>query len=110
MFGLAFSIARQHSIAFRPYLPHLDLGALSTYEKYALSAAVGLKPEDDPYIWNSLVRSDILTSRDLEQRNLKRVLPLQRLYSSKTNGLATFFKYLRIAMQEFTRKLLILKV
>jgi regulator of nonsense transcripts 1 len=110
VFGLAFSIARQHSINFRPYIVHLDFGALSTREKYALSSAVGLTRDDDSYIWNSLVRSDILTPRDLEQRQLNKVLPLQRLYSSETNGLATFFQYLRIATQEFTRKLLIMKV
>lgn len=109
MFGLAFSIARRCLIDFRPYLAHLDLGAFTTQEKYALISAVHLKTEDDPYIWNSLVRSDILTSRDLEQRQLNKVLPLQRLYSSNTNGLATFFQYLRIATQEFTRKVLILK-
>ena len=110
LFGLAFSIARRHSIDFRPYLAHLDLGAFTAQQKYALSSAVGLEPEDDLYIWNSVVRSDILTLQDLRQRNLNRVLPLQRLYSSQTNGLATFFQYLRIATQEFTRKLLILKV
>ena len=110
MFDLAFFIARRHSVDFRPYLAHLDMGGLTAQEKYALSTAVGLKPEDDSYIWNSLVRSDILTPRDLDQRQLNRVLPLQRLYSSETNGLATFFRYLRIATQEFTRKLLIMKV
>jgi hypothetical protein len=110
MFGLAFSVARRYSMDFRPYLAHVDFGALTAQEKYALISAVGLQPEDDPYIWNSLVRSDILTARDLEQRKLNRVLPLQRLYTSRTNGLATFFQYLRICTQEFTRKLLVLKV
>jgi hypothetical protein len=110
MFCLAFSVSRRHSIDFRPYLAHLDLGALSAQEKYALSSAVGLKAEDEPYIWNSLVRSNILTPRDLEHRHLDKVLPLQRLYSSEINGLATFFQYLRIATHEFTRKLLIMKV
>jgi regulator of nonsense transcripts 1 len=110
MFDLAFAIARKHSIDFHPFLAHLDFGALSAQQKYALSSTAGLGWEDAPYIWNSLLRSDILTSRDLEQRQLNKVLPLQRLYSSATNGLATFFQYLRIATQEFKRKLLIMKV
>ena len=112
LFNIAFSIARRHSesVDFRPYLAHLDIGALTTQEKYALSSTVDLTPEDDSYIWNSLLRSDILTSRDLEQRQLNKVLPLQRLYSSKIHGLAVFFQYLCIATQEFTRKLLVIKV
>lgn len=110
IFDMAFSIARRHSLDFRPYLAHVELGALTTREKYALSSTVGLTAEDDPFIWNSLIHSDILTSRDLEQRQLNKPLPLQRLYSSKIHGLHVFFQYLRIATQEFTRKLLIMKV
>lgn len=110
IFQMAYSAARRCSIDFRPYLAHLDLGAFSAQQKYALSSALSLTAEDDPYIWNSLIRSDILQPRDLEQRQLNKVLPLQRLYSSETHGLGTFFQYLKIATQEFTRKLLILKV
>ena len=110
IFQMAYSVARRYSIEFRPLLVHLDFGAFSTQQKYALSSALRLTPEDDPYIWNSLVRSNILQPRDLEQRQLNKVLPLQRLYSSETHGLGTFFQYLKIATQEFTRKLLILQV
>ena len=110
LFSLAFKLAREKSLHFRPYLAHLDIGALSTAEKYALSAALSLSPEDDRYLWNSLLRSDLLTSEDLYQKQLDRRFPLQRLYSSKVHGLSTFFHYLRMATQEFTRKLLILKV
>ena len=110
IFQMAYSAARRYSIDFRPFLAHLDFGAFSTQQKYALSSALRLPSEDDPYIWNSLLRSDILQPRDLEQRQLNKVLPLQRLYSSEIHGLRTFFQYLKIATQEFTRKLLILQV
>lgn len=110
LFQMAYALARKHSFDVRPYLTHLDLGALSTQQKYAISSTLGLSPEDHPYLWNSLFRSDLLTTRDLYQRNLSQPFALQRLYSSKFNGLATFFEYLRIATEEFTRKILIIKV
>ena len=110
IFQMAYSAARHASIDFRPFLIHLDFGALSAQQKYALSSALGLTSEDDLYIWNSLVRSNILQPRDLKQRQLNEVLPLQRLYSSEIHGQGVFFQYLKMATQEFTRKLLILQV
>jgi hypothetical protein len=110
LFGLAFELARAHDIDFRQYLPHLQFGALTSIEKCAISAALSLTAERDPYVWNSLVRSDILMHEDLEQRQLNRPLPLQRLYSSKISGLHNFFQYLRIGTQDFTRKVIIMKV
>ncbi|KAF5380175.1 hypothetical protein D9615_006214 [Tricholomella constricta] len=109
LFNLACIVAHKHNIDIIPFLNHLDMSALSTREKYALSVTLGLSPEDHPYVWNSLIRSDILKPRDLFQRNLNRPFSMQRLYSSKVNGLATFFEYLQMATQEFTRKLLIIK-
>jgi hypothetical protein len=110
LFNLALSWAKKESLNFRPYLAHLDIGAMSTAEKYALSGSLGLPPEDDAYLWNSLVRSDLLTAQALYRKQLDKPYSLQRLYSSKIHGLSTFFDYLRMATQEFTRKLLIMKV
>lgn len=110
LFCLAYRIAQKHSLDLRHLLNHIDLSALTTKEKYALSLSLNLTPEEQPYVWNSLFRSDILTARDLYQRSLNRPFSLQRLYSSKVHGLASFFEYLRMATQEYTRKLLILKV
>ncbi|GLB39377.1 putative RNA dependent RNA polymerase [Lyophyllum shimeji] len=109
LFTLACLLARKHNVDVTPYLNHLDMSALTVHEKKALSVTLGLSGSDHPYVWNSLIRSDILTPRDLYQRALDRPFSMQRLYSSAAHGLATFFEYLRMATQEYTRKLLILK-
>ncbi|KAJ6607939.1 RNA-directed RNA polymerase [Mycena sp. CBHHK59/15] len=112
LFTLAFNLSRKLSMKpeeFIPYLGHIDFGALTASQKYAVSHTLGLETREYPFIWNSLIRSDILTPRDLYQRSLNQPFSLQRLYSSKIHGLASFFYYLRMATQEFTRKLLILK-
>jgi hypothetical protein len=110
VFDLALKLARKHDISLKPYLGHLQFSALTAQQKYVVSSALGLTLEEDIYVWNSLVRSNILTARDLEQRQLNRPLPLQLLYSSNDSGMRTFWQYLRMATQDYTRKLLILKV
>lgn len=110
MFNMAAAIARKRGIELRPMLTYLDLGALTVEQKYTVSSTLGLTPEEDRRIWNSLFWSDILTDRDLEQRKLNRKLPLQRFYSSNKSGLRTFWQYLKMCLQDFTRKILVLKV
>ena len=110
MFNMAVAIANKRDIDLRPMLPYLDLGALTVEQKYTVSFTLGLTPEEDRRIWNSLFWSDILTERDLEQRKLNARLPLQRFYSSKESGLRTFWQYLKMCLQDFTRKILVLKV
>ncbi|KAJ7472913.1 RNA-directed RNA polymerase [Mycena galericulata] len=114
LFTLAFSFSRKIRMPreeFLSYLGYIDFGALTTAQKHAVAHTLDLNDQyqDYPFIWNSLIRSDILTPRDLYQRCLNQPFALQRLYSSKTNGLSTFFYYLRMATNDFTRKLLILK-
>ena len=110
MFNMAVAVARKRDIDLRPMLSYLDLGALTVQEKYTISSTLGLTPEEDRRVWNSLFWSDILTEQDLEQRRLDRRLPLQRLYSSNKSGLRTFWQYLKMCLQDFTRKILVLKV
>ena len=110
MFNIVVAIASRKRIDLRPMLPYLDLGALTVEQKYIVSSTIGLTPEEDRRIWNSLFRSDILTERDLEQRRLNARLPLQRFYSSNESGLRTFWQYLKMCLQDFTRKILVLKV
>lgn len=116
LFNLALALSRKHGFDLRPFLVHLDFGALTAAQKHAISQVYSLDPNQSPskalmpYAWNSLLRSDILSAEQLYQRNLNHPFSLQRLYSSKINGLATFFEYLRMATQDFTRKLLVLKV
>lgn len=110
IFNLALKLARKHDINLRPHLAHLQFSALTSEQKHSISFSLGLTYEEDLYVWNSLIRSDILTPRDLEQRQLNKPLPLQRLYSSRISGLRTFWQYLHMATQDFTRKLLVLKV
>ncbi|KAF8156601.1 RNA-directed RNA polymerase [Crassisporium funariophilum] len=109
LFNLACRLATKHSIDIRPYLCQIDIGALTTAEKHTITTTLSLSAVDYPYIWNSLVRSDILTARDLYQRDLGRPFSLHRLYSSRISGLSTFFEYLRMATQDYTRKVLILQ-
>lgn len=58
----------------------------------------------------SLVRSEILQRKDLEDRELGGPLRLQRMYSSSIQGRAAFFEYLKDAVQNYNRRLVILKV
>jgi len=109
MFNMAVAIAKKRGINLRPMLPHLDLGALTVEQKCIVISTLGLTPEDRR-VWNSLLWSDILTESDLEQRNLNTRIPFQRFYSSNDSGLRTFWQYLRMCLQDFTRKVLILKV
>jgi len=113
LFNWTFKLAKKHSLEneYRKYLDHLDIGALSAPQKYAISAALGLHLTDiwGTSLWNSLFQSDILNEVMLYQKQLDKRYNLQRLYSSRIQGLPTFFHYLRVATQEFTRKLLILK-
>ena len=110
MFNMVVAIASKKRIDLRPMLPYMDLGALTVAQKYIVSSTLGLTPQEDRRIWNSLFWSDILTKRDLEQRNLNNRLPLQRFYSSNESGLRTFWQYLKLCLQDFTRKIMVLKV
>ena len=66
--------------------------ALITAKKHTTTTTLSLSAVDHPFIWNSLVvRSDILTPGDIYQRNLGHPFALHRLYSSRNNGLTTFF-------------------
>ena len=60
--------------------------------------------------YDSLMRSEILQPRDLEDRKLGGPPRLQKLYSSTQQGRAAFFEYLREATQNFERRLLVIKV
>ncbi|KAF8709476.1 AAA domain, partial [Rhizoctonia solani] len=102
--------ARRNMIDFRDYLYHVDFSALSANEKYALCSALDLNPESHPFIWNSLLRSDVVPGFVLAEQNLDGPLPLQRLYSSKIQGRQAFFEYLKRATTDFMRKLIIIKV
>ena len=110
VFNMVVAIARKKGIKLRPMLPYLDFGALTAEQKYTVSSTLGLSPEEDRRVWNSLFWSDILTEQDLEQRKLDTGLSLQRFYSSNESGLQTFWQYLKMCLQDFTRKVLVLKV
>ncbi|KAI6025546.1 RNA dependent RNA polymerase-domain-containing protein [Pisolithus marmoratus] len=112
LFNMALAFARKFSMTaeeVKPYLAHLDIGALAPHEKHAISTTLALTPMEHRRLWNSLMTSDILSQRDLRQRQLDRPLSMQRLYSSAINSPSTFFQYLKIASVQFTRKLLALK-
>ncbi|KAF9556779.1 RNA-directed RNA polymerase [Agrocybe pediades] len=109
LFNLAYRFCRKHDLDIRPYLAHIDFSALTVTEKKTLSTTLSLSDVDCPEIWNSLVRSDVLTPRDLYQRNLAQPFALHRLYNSRTSGMNTFFEYLRMATQDYVRKILIVQ-
>lgn len=110
LFNLAYRLATKHGIDIRPYLAQVDFSALTTVQKHVISSTLELSDISYPEIWNSFVRSDILSARDLYQRNLAQPFPIQRLYSSRASGLATFFEYLKMATQDYTRKVIIIQV
>ncbi|KAI0028389.1 RdRP-domain-containing protein [Vararia minispora EC-137] len=107
---LAHALARRHNIDFRPYMTHVNWGALTTADKYSLAVSLGMDELEQGYMWNSLLRSDIVTAKDLEMKKLGGPLRVQRLYTSKALGLPAFFDYLVRAMQNYTRKLIIIKL
>ncbi|KAI5119487.1 hypothetical protein M0805_009511 [Coniferiporia weirii] len=106
--NLARALAREHHLDLSKHLLHVNFGALSAQEKYELCTDPCVSVYN-PHIWNSVVRSDIVSAYDLADRNLDVPLRLQRLYSSKEHGLSSFFEYLRQGVQDFTRKLLIIR-
>ncbi|KAI0333202.1 RdRP-domain-containing protein [Cubamyces sp. BRFM 1775] len=106
---MAARFADNHGLDIREHLGHVDFSALTTAEKDAISYKLGLTPEKDPYVWNSLIRSEILQERDLEDRKLGGPLRLQKLYTSSQQGRAAFFEYLRVALVNFTRRMLIIR-
>lgn len=110
IFNIALRLSKKHSFDLRPLLGQFDFGAFTSEQKHAISYTLNLDPEEHAGIWNSLLRSDILTPKDLYERSIDQPFSLHRLYSSKLNGLATFFPYLRMATQDYTRKILIMKV
>ncbi|KEP53488.1 RNA-dependent RNA polymerase [Rhizoctonia solani 123E] len=101
--------ARWNMLDFKDYLNHVDFSALSANEKYALCSGLNLSPESHPFVWNSLLRSDVVPGFVLAEQNLAGPLPLQRLYSSRIQGRQAFFEYLKRATTDFTRKLIIIK-
>ncbi|KAF9069456.1 RdRP-domain-containing protein [Rhodocollybia butyracea] len=107
---LARGIARKHGIDFRAYLSYINYGALQTHEKYELVVGLRMSAGEEAYMWNSLLRSDIVNAKDLADKKLSGPLKVQRLFSSKELGLHAFFGYLVRAMQNFTRKLIIIKL
>ncbi|KAK0452148.1 AAA domain-containing protein [Desarmillaria tabescens] len=109
LYSLAYRLALRHSLDHRVFLSYIDCGALTTDQKYSLSFALNLSREEHASLWNSLLRSDLLGPTEMYQRNLAQPFSLQRLYSSKVQGHATFFTYLQMALQDFTRKVLLLK-
>ncbi|KDR76562.1 hypothetical protein GALMADRAFT_450547 [Galerina marginata CBS 339.88] len=109
LFNLAYRLSQKHNVDIRPYISQLDFSALTTAQKHTISSTLSLSGVEYPEIWNSFMRSDILTPRDLYQRNLAQPFALHRLYSSRISGSRTFFEYLRMATQDYTRKILILQ-
>jgi len=112
LFNIAYQFWRKHCLSnnINRLLMHIDVSALTTQEKYAVSSALELNAQETVYIWNSLFRSDILTKEDLYQRALDRPFSIQRLFSSRINSMSTFFEFLRRGVQEYTRKLIVIQV
>lgn len=111
LFNLAFRLWKQNSPSnVKTLLSHIDVTALTTQEKYAVSSTLELSAQENAYVWNSLFRSDILTRTDLYQRSLDRPFAIQRLFSSRLNSMSTFFEYLRRGVQEYTRKFVVIQV
>lgn len=110
LFELAYRLATKNGFDIKPFLAQIDFSALTTSQKHEMSSALSLSDIHYPEIWNSLFSSDILTARDLYQRDLARPFAIHRLYSSKTSGMKTFFEYMKMAVKDYTRKLIIIKV
>ncbi|KAF5351219.1 hypothetical protein D9756_008167 [Leucocoprinus leucothites] len=111
LFNIAYRFWQKYGLSnIQSLLTHIDVSALSTQEKYAVSSTLQLNAQENTYIWNSLFQSDILTREDLYQRALDRPFAIQRFFSSRINSMSTFFEYLRRGIQDYTRKLILIQV
>lgn len=110
IFDLALRFSRKYKFDLVPFLSQIDVSALGAMEKHTMSSALSLSRIDFPYIWNSLFQSSILDSTDLNVHGLDTSCSLQKLYSSTEHSQATFFEYLRRATQDYTRKVLLIRV
>ncbi|KAG8715390.1 hypothetical protein FRC08_010636 [Ceratobasidium sp. 394] len=106
---LCLRFASRNQVDIKDYLNYINFDGLSAQEKYGISSALSLTPESHPFVWNSLLRSNIVPGFVLQEQNLAGPLPLQRFYSSEIQGRAAFFEYLKRATTDFARKLIIIK-
>lgn len=110
LFQIACRIAKDGSFSLLPYLQYLDFGALKPEQKHAICVTLNISRQSHPQMWNSLFYSDILSYRELYERALDQPFSLQRLYSSRLHSTDTFFIYLRRVVQDFTRKIILIRV
>ena len=122
---LAGKIARRSSIDLRQYYPLMNFSALGVAEKHLVCSMFEMNNSEMRMVWNryvdypnglastdhfaSLMRSDLLSpsvfQRDLHDPPLR----LQRLYTTAQQGLSGFFEYLRRSLEQFRRRLIIIK-
>lgn len=92
------------------FLPFVNWDAFSTLQRHLVDNYLFPFYKVDS-IWNSLLRSDILSASELQIYGLDRQLRLQRFYSSKqAGGMHNFFHRLEVANRYFKRLALVIQV
>ena len=114
LFQLVSLWASKHHVGMRQFIDHFDFGAFTAEQRSWIrtSRTMDVSPEEvEALLKNGLLQSNILPTDDLRQYRLES--PQQhwrRLYGTYDDGGVLFFSMLTSALEDFTRKLLVLDV
>jgi hypothetical protein len=115
LFQLVDSWAAKHQVSLARFINHFDFASFTTDQKSWIRTSSTF-PKDkhlqlEKFLKKSLSQSTILSLQDLRQYRLDSPeLHWRRLYSSNLDGERLFFMTLTTAMEDYTRKLLVLDV
>jgi hypothetical protein len=113
LFQLVNKWALANKANMAKFVNHFDFGAFTAEQRAWIrtSSSLSLDPSIDALLQNGLLQSKILTARDLRQYKLgSSNLHWRRLYSSQIDGEPLFPYMLTVALEDFTRKLLVVDV
>ncbi|KIM19468.1 hypothetical protein M408DRAFT_13453, partial [Serendipita vermifera MAFF 305830] len=106
---VALKIAKRSSINLSPYYSLMNFSALNSSEKEQMCEMLGLKVEKQGMVWNSLMRSDLVSPATFKRNLSDPILRMQRLYTTRNQGISGFFEYLARSLEYFNRRLILLR-
>ena len=114
LFELVNLWAAKNQQSMRQFVHYFDFGSFTADQKAWVRSygKIDLHPlELEGLLRNALNQSTILTPREIRQSNLgSPELHWRRLYCSQTDGCCLFIPMLTLALEDFTRKLLVVDV
>ena len=106
LFQLVHRWCVKNEVNIKRFIDHFDFSSFTSEQRRWVSQTIeGL----DDLLRNALLQSLILTKPDINQYGLgRRDLHWRRLYSSEIDGSSLFLPQLTVALEDFTRKLLVI--